>query len=151
MPEYIDYAEYYDYDTASMVDAPFYLDYARQCGSPILELACGTGRLLITLAEAGFDVYGIDSSENMLSVCRRKIDEKNLAPRVHPTLADMADFELERRDFALAFAAFRSFMHLYTHEDQRACLQRTFQHLRDGGYLIIDLPVKLGLGCVIDK
>lgn len=60
-------------------DVAFYLDYARQCGSPILELACGTGRILIPLAEAGFEMYGLDLSENMLTVCRRKVEEKGLA------------------------------------------------------------------------
>jgi SAM-dependent methyltransferase len=60
VPEYVDYAEYYDLDHNTQVDVAFYLDFARQCGSPILELACSTGRLVIPLAEAGFEVYGYE-------------------------------------------------------------------------------------------
>jgi len=70
--EYVDFAEYYDFDHAITLDVEFYLDFARQCGSPILELACGTGRLVVPLAEAGFEVYGIDLSENMLAVRHRR-------------------------------------------------------------------------------
>ena len=89
MPEYVDYAEYYDQDHATAIDIPFYLDHARECGSPILELACGTGRVLIPLAEAGFELYGVDASENMLAMCERKVRERVLCqdivstPRAH--------------------------------------------------------------------
>ena len=47
MNSYVDYAEYYDVDHVIQIDIEFYLEYAEQCGSPILELACGTGRVLI--------------------------------------------------------------------------------------------------------
>ena len=47
MAEYIDYAEYYDADTDYTLDIPFYLEYAQKAGSPALELACGTGRVLM--------------------------------------------------------------------------------------------------------
>ena len=63
MTHYVDFAEYYDFDHAITDDINFYLDFAGQCQSPILELACGTGRLLIPLAQAGFNIYGIDISD----------------------------------------------------------------------------------------
>ena len=65
MSEYVDYAEYYDFDHDTKFDLEFYLEYARQCGGPILELACGTGRLAIPIAEAGFEIFGLDLSANM--------------------------------------------------------------------------------------
>lgn len=139
MAEYVDYAEYYDFDHDTQVDVEFYLDFARQCGSPILELACGTGRLVIPLAEAGFEVYGVDLSENMLSVCRRKVGAKNLADRVHLTPANIASFDLRRQDFALVYIPVRSFMHLFTPQDQLSCLQRVYRHLRPGGCFIVDV------------
>ncbi len=77
MAEYVDFAEYYDFDHAITQDVGFYLDFAHRCRSPILELACGTGRLVIPLAEAGFEVYGVDVSENMLAICRRKVAENH--------------------------------------------------------------------------
>jgi len=78
MAEYVDFAEYYDFAHAITLDVGFYLDFAHQCQSPILELACGTSRLVIPLAEAGFEVYGVDLSENMLALCRRKVEEHRL-------------------------------------------------------------------------
>jgi SAM-dependent methyltransferase len=139
MSEYVDYAEYYDFDHDRAFDLEFYLDYARECGSPVLELACGTGRLLVSLAEAGFEMYGFDLTESMLAVCLRKVEERGLAGRVHLAGADMVSFDMPRRDFALAFVAFRSFMHLYTQADQMACLERVYQHLRPGGLFIVDV------------
>jgi ubiquinone/menaquinone biosynthesis C-methylase UbiE len=139
MAEYVDYAEYYDFDHDTTVDVSFYLDYAHQCGSPILELACGTGRLMIPLAEAGFEVYGVDFSENMLAICRQKVAERHLQDRVHLVQADMADFELPRQDFSLAYIPVRSFMHLFTQHHQLSCLSRVYDHLRPGGHLIVDV------------
>lgn len=139
MPEYVDYAEYYDYDHIFTEDIPFYLEYANETGGPILELACGTGRLLLPLAEMGYEVHGVDFSENMLEVARRRIAEHGLSHRVKLTRANMADFDLQEKSFALAFAAVRSFMHLYTQEDQLSCLDRVYRHLRPGGLFIVDV------------
>jgi SAM-dependent methyltransferase len=141
MPQYIDYAEYYDYDHAAgpFADVPFYLYYAQQCGSPLLELACGTGRVLIPLAQAGFALYGVDVSEKMLAVCRRKVEEHCVADRVHLMQANMASFDLPCKDFALVYIPVRAFMHLFTLADQLACLHRVYAHLRVGGLFIVDL------------
>jgi SAM-dependent methyltransferase len=136
---YVDYAEYYDVDHVTEIDIGFYLEYAGQCGSPILELACGTGRVLIPVAEAGFEIYGLDLSENMLDRCRRKVAERGLGERVHLLLADMAQYELPRADFGLAYVPVRSFMHLNTQAEQLACLERTCHHLRPGGLFIVDV------------
>ena len=139
MANYVDFAEYYDEDHAITFDVNFYLEYARQCQPPILELACGTGRLLIPLAEAGLEVYGFDLSENMLARCRQKVVQRHLENRVRLSLGDMASFELPRQDFGLAFAGLRSFMHLLTRRGQRSCLMRVYHHLRPGGTFIVDV------------
>ena len=139
MSTYVDYAEYYDVDHQGQIDVPFYREYAEGCGSPVLELACGTGRVLIPLAEAGFDMVGLDQSENMLARCRDKVAERGLEDRVQLFLADMAAYELPRRDFCLAYVPVRSFTHLYTQGTQLACLERTYAHLRPGGLFIVDV------------
>lgn len=137
MSQYVDFAEYYDYDHAVTVDLAFYLDFANQCQSPFLELACGTGRLTIPLAQAGFEVYGIDISANMLAICRRAAEQYRLETQIHLSQADMASFDLPRKDFGLALIALRSFMHLLTQADQRACLRQVYRHLRPQGYYIL--------------
>jgi SAM-dependent methyltransferase len=142
MSEYVDYAEYYDYDPNPKIDLDFYLEYAKLTSlsrGPILELACGTGRLAIPIAEAGFEIYGLDLSANMLALCRAKVESKNLTDSVHLSLANIAEFDLPRVDFTLAFIAVRSFMHLFTQQDQISCLRSVYKHLNPGGLFIIDI------------
>jgi ubiquinone/menaquinone biosynthesis C-methylase UbiE len=108
MPEYVDFAEFYDQDYNFTGDIGFYLEHAQNFGSPILELACGTGRVLPPLAEAGYKIYGVDISEYMLAICRRKVEEMGLQGRVRLVQADMARFKLDRQDFSLKIINFVS-------------------------------------------
>jgi len=140
LTKYVDYAEYYDCDVGNLnMDIPFFHEYAETMGDPILELACGTGRVLIPLAEAGFTIHGLDLSKNMLNIAEKKVKEKKLADKVTLTHADMADYDLPVKEFSMAFIAFRSFMHLFTQKEQLSCLECTFKHMKPGGLLIIDL------------
>lgn len=139
MTEYVDFAEYYDRDHAIAEDIPFYLELARRSDSPILDVACGTGRVLIPMARAGFEIHGIDISANMLNVCRTAVEQLGLESYVQLSEANMVDFSLPRRDFRLAFMALRSFMHLLTPEEQLACLRSIRRHLVQGGRFVISL------------
>ena len=142
MSEYVDYAEYYDFDPNPKIDLDFYLEYAKLTSlsrGPILELACGSGRLTIPIAEAGFEIYGLDLSANMLAICRTKVESKNLTDNVHLSLANITEFDLPRVDFTLAFIAVRSFMHLFTQQDQISCLRSVYRHLSAGRLFIIDI------------
>lgn len=139
MAGYFDLAEYYSHDHAFDFDLPLYEYYARQCGSPILELACGTGRLTVPLAQSGYQLYGLDSSRAMLAHCQAAVAQYDLHDLIQLHLADMTDFELPRHDFALIFCALRSFMHLLTTSEQKACLGGCHRHLRHGGLLLIDI------------
>src|SRR5262245_30609087 len=58
---------------ADLVDIPFYLDLAQRIGGPVLELGCGTGRVLLPIARAGVSIHGVDSSASMLEVLHRRI------------------------------------------------------------------------------
>jgi len=121
-------------------DIPFYLGYAQQKGSPVLEIACGTGRVLIPLAEAGYEVWGIDFSSKMLAKAQQKTSAlpENVGKKVHLVQADMRNFNLDIR-FPLALIPFRSFLLLLTVEDQIQTLENIRKHLKDDGILIIDL------------
>jgi SAM-dependent methyltransferase len=117
-------------------DVPFYVELAKEAaaaGQSVLELACGTGRISIPMAAAGVRVTGIDNSPAMLAVARGKSSGDN--PRW--VEADMTSFELDER-FGLALIPFRSFLHLLTVEDQKACLQRIHGHLLPGGRLALN-------------
>jgi ubiquinone/menaquinone biosynthesis C-methylase UbiE len=120
--------EVYDNQTmaeweASQNDLPFYLEEAKVAGGSVLELGCGTGRLLIPLLSSGLEVSGLDASAAMLEVARQKREHLSpeLASRLHLHQGDMSEFELGQQ-FALILIPFRSFQLLLTPEAQRRCL-----------------------------
>jgi SAM-dependent methyltransferase len=126
------------YDVFSFdADLPLYLDLAERQGTRVLEVACGSGRALVPLARAGFEVVGIDLSPHMLALARSKLDTTGFDARL--VEADMRTFQLERTDFDLAIVAVKSFAYLTEVADQLACLRSIHAHLRPGGLLAIDL------------
>jgi SAM-dependent methyltransferase len=135
-------AEFYDHVVAyqNRPDVPFYVEEARRSGGAVLELGCGTGRVLIPTARAGVEIVGLDASEAMLSVCRGRVDKEpeGVRSRVSLRTGDMRDFEIERQ-FALVTMPFRSFQHVLTTDDQRSCLTCIRRHLAEGGRLVFDV------------
>jgi SAM-dependent methyltransferase len=104
----------------------------------VLELACGTGRVLMPLAKAGIRMTGLDISPAMLARARAKLTAANLMNRVDLVEGDLRDFKLETR-FRLAFVALNSFMHITTAEDQVRALRCIREHLQPEGLLVLDL------------
>jgi SAM-dependent methyltransferase len=121
-------------------DVPFFVDAAIESDGPVLELGCGTGRVLIPTARAGVEVVGLDLSPHMLGVCRDRLGRESepVRSRAHLAMADMRHFALLRR-FALVTVPFRPFQHLITVQDQLACLTTVRDHLCEGGRVILDL------------
>lgn len=130
---------YYDLAYAKLRDpsgdAAFYLDLARQARGPVLELGCGSGRVLLPIAREGIACTGLDASEAMLEVLRRGNPPENL--RLVGGRMESLDLSPER--FALVFSAFRAFQHLETVESQLACLSRVRRHLLPGGAFAFDV------------
>jgi SAM-dependent methyltransferase len=122
-------------------DAAFWLAMASAAGGPILELGCGTGRVLLPLARAGHEIIGVDLAPHMLEHCRAKLrlEPSGVANRVQLVLGDMTSFDLGRR-FALLTIPFAGFQHLRTVDQQLACLERCLAHLLPRGRLVLDLP-----------
>src|ERR1044071_412931 len=91
-------------------DVGFFVDAARDAGSPVLEIGSGTGRVLIPTARAGIDIVGLDSSPSMLAVCRGRLAQEPAAVRARIALveADMRAFDLGRT-FTLVTIPFRPF------------------------------------------
>src|SRR6185503_10941179 len=90
-------------------DVEFYLAQARKMGGPVLDLACGTGRVAFPLAQAGFDVTGVDRAPAMLEVARTKLRASPLK-NLRFVRGNMARFSLGRR-FRLTIVAYRAFQH----------------------------------------
>lgn len=121
-------------------DVPFYVDATRAVSRPVLELGCGTGRVLIPVARAGASVVGLERSAAMLARCREKVDSEpaTVRGRIELREADMRSFDLER-EFGVITAPFRAFQHLVDVADQMACLERVHRHLSPGGRLVFDV------------
>lgn len=133
-------AHYYDADLRDYhEDLPFLREMARRTDGPLLELMCGTGRLLLPLAEAGFTITGVDSSPAMLAIARAHVEEAGLTDRVTLIEGDVRNVALPAATFAMAFIGVNSFMHLETVRDQLACLSNVRHALQRHGLLIIDL------------
>jgi SAM-dependent methyltransferase len=133
------YARFYDPDLGDLdTDIQMYEQFAARCDSPILELGCGTGRVLIPLARQGYRITGVDASAAMLERARGKVAEENLSERVTLVEQEMRKLELEER-FNLVFAALNSFAHLHTTEEQLETLARIQRHLNPGGLLVLDM------------
>lgn len=121
-------------------DIAFYAKLANDAGGRVLELACGTGRITLPLAERGLDVTGVDMSDGMLTIARRKAAASSAALRNRLTLVeqDMTRLDLPGR-FGFAFVPFRSFQHLLTIDLQRAALACIARHLEPDGRLALHL------------
>ncbi|MBP0446442.1 class I SAM-dependent methyltransferase [Roseomonas sp. SSH11] len=132
------------YDEAELYDAivqpgpceGFYREEAARWGGPILELACGTGRLTLPLAAHGHEVVGLDNSRPMLAAAARKAADQGLPASF--VLGDMREFDLGRR-FGLIVISCNSLAHLHEPEDLRACLASVRRHLEPGGALAFDV------------
>jgi SAM-dependent methyltransferase len=121
-------------------DVDFYVSLAREANGPVLELGCGTGRVLIPSALAGATITGLDHSDMMLAACEKKVAElpADVRARIVLKSGDMTDFLLGRR-YGLITIPFRAFSHLITVEQQLACLASVRRHLATGALLAFDL------------
>jgi len=140
MSAYDPFARYYDADFRDYHDdLPFLHEMARRSGGLILELMCGTGRVLLPLAESGFTITGVDLSPAMLEIARAQVMEAGLEQRVTLLEGDVRALPLPPDSFALAFVAVNSFMHLDEVRDQLATLANVRRALNRRGLLVIDL------------
>lgn len=138
MNTYDPFARYYDADFHGYSeDVPFFRELSRRAGGPILELMCGTGRLLLPLAEDGHPITGVDISPAMLAVARHHLDEAGLSASLIE--GDVRSVDLPSHAYTMAFIAVNSFMHLETVRDQLAALDTARRALARRGTLVIDL------------
>jgi SAM-dependent methyltransferase len=136
LPSIFDDGDLYD---LLLKDIPYGLDFyvglAKEAKGPVLDIACGTGRILLPCLQAGVDIEGLDLFEPMLKTLRAKGAALGLSPKLHQ--ADMSDFSLARK-FALVMIPFNAFIHNMTQETQLRCLNLCREHLLPGGRLVFD-------------
>lgn len=119
-------------------DVPFYRKWIARCPGPVLEVGCGTGRVMLPLMRDGVEIEGLDASAAMLAVCRGKAGALGLAPVLHQGM--MQDVDLGRR-FSTILVPFRSFTLVTGRGEARRALERFREHLMPGGQVILSFFV----------
>ena len=133
----LEYREYRD-------DLDFYVQLAEWTNpardEAVLELGCGTGRVAVALAEAGFNVTAVDVSLGMLEVCERNAERLGVRERITPVRLDMRElYGLPSERYAIALCALNTFSYLPTTTGQVRMLQGARTWLGSEGLLVLDL------------
>jgi SAM-dependent methyltransferase len=136
-------APFYDADYRAAgyhADIPLYVGLAVESGGPVLELGCGTGRVLLPTARAGVRIHGVDLSPDMLAELRNSLAAEPPAVQARVSLSegDIRFTEVGER-FGLITAPFRVAQALLERDDQRAWLRNVRRHLAPGGALVFDV------------
>ena len=139
---YDDSAEFYvsQFAAHKIDDIPLYLSLAGKAGSPVLDAACGNGRVAIQLARAGHTIFGFDSSNTMLKYCAKSLQDlhSDERERVHLVRSEMQNIPF-KSNFNLGIIAYNSFNHLLSENQQRACLDGMYSALKKDGLLAMEI------------
>ena len=129
-------AELYDAENTIVDELATLLPIAEQTGGPILDLACGTGRTTLPLAEAGFEVVGVDLSEPMLALAREKARDGGLNVAFHQQ--DCRYLDLPTTAARMVSMTGNAFQEFLTNEAQDDLLRSVGRHLTPGGVFVFD-------------
>jgi len=119
-------------DTSTWEDRFFYLDVVKKYGQPVLDVGCGTGRILLDFMGQGIDIDGIDNSPDMLALCKQKAEKLNLTPTVYQQ--EMDKLSLPRK-YQTILVPSSSFQLLLDAALPPIVMNRFYEHLLPGGTL----------------
>ena len=132
-------ARVYDPWSASVTeDVEFYVEEASSSGGPVVELACGTGRISIPIAKAGIRLIGVDASAGMLEIAQEYGQAEGVGPFLDLRLGDMRDPPVTER-VPLVLIPFRSLLHMTTEADRLRALSAARELLAEGGRIVFDV------------
>jgi SAM-dependent methyltransferase len=120
----------------SLADRPFHSEEAKRARGPVLELACGTGRLTIPIAQSGVGIVGLDQPASVLAYARTKAERAGVI--IDWIEADCRHREIGRK-FPLIFMAFNSMQHLHDDASLAGLFGNVKKHLAEGGRFIFDV------------
>jgi SAM-dependent methyltransferase len=125
-------------DTSTWPDLPFYRAAIVRSGQPVLDVGCGTGRLLLDFLSEGLAVDGVDNSPEMLALCREKAERRKLTPALFQQAMEL--LQLPRRYRTIIVPS--SSIQLVTDPSQAAeAMRRLFDHLEEGGTLVVPFMI----------
>jgi len=132
-------AKFYDTqpDPFSKKDIEFYVSQLPSSDCSVLEIGCGTGRVLLPLSEHCRFIHGIDVSDGMIDVCRQKLAGLQLNKKISIELCDARVFRAKQK-FELIIAPFRVFQSIENDEDIGAFFETVRQHLAENGRCILN-------------
>jgi SAM-dependent methyltransferase len=151
IPLYRDGRHYDALNSFLVADIPFYVEEAKRVrcldippyrkergkvGHRVLELACGTGRLTIPIAQSGVEIVGLDIAPSMLAHARAKAEAAGV--KIQFVEGDCRSFDLGQK-FALIFMAFNSMQHLHDYQSLAALFRNVRKHLAEDGRFIFDV------------
>ena len=128
-------AEFWDLfrgDTSTWEDRSFYLDVVKKYGQPVLDVGCGTGRILLDFMQQGIDIDGVDNSPDMLALLKQKAEKLNLNPTVFQQ--EMDKLSLPRK-YQTILVPSSSFQLLLDEKLPPIAMDRFYEHLLPGGVL----------------
>ena len=132
-------ADIYDPWSRSVTeDIEFYVEHAIASGGPVVELAVGTGRIAVPIAEAGVRVIGVDSSPGMLAVARETAATAGVDGRLDLRVGDLIDPPVAER-VALVVCPFRSLLHMPSEAEKLRALRAARRLLDPGGSFVFDV------------
>jgi SAM-dependent methyltransferase len=123
-------------DTSGWEDRSFYLEIIREKGQPVLDVGCGTGRLLLDFMSQGVDIEGVDNSPEMLTICREKADTMKLRPILYEN--NMVSMKLPRL-YQTIIVPSSSFQLVLEPAYAQKTILNLFNHLLPGGNLVMPL------------
>jgi SAM-dependent methyltransferase len=134
--------KYYDvaFGVSGEAEVEWYLNKARTFGGPVLDLACGTGRLALLLAQEGLEVTGVDQSAGMLNLFRKKLEARPLEVKSRMRVENqrMSSLNLGARFGTIICCD--AFFHNLTVQEEMDCLFRVGDHLGPNGRFVFNLP-----------
>src|SRR6185436_17912151 len=130
-------AEFWDLfrgDTSTWEDRFFYLDAVKKYGQPVLDVGCGTGRILLDFMGQGIDIDGVDNSPDMLGLCKEKAEKLNLKPTIYQQ--EMDKLELPRK-YQTILVPSSTFQLLLDPALPPKTMNRFYEQLLSGGVLVM--------------
>ena len=139
MTLYDQIAAFYDPWSRSVTeDVGFYVEQALASGGPVVELAVGTGRIAVPIAEAGILVIGVDSSPEMLAVARAAGESAGVSERIDLRIGDLREPPVPER-VPLVICPFRSLLHMETEDEKLRALRAARGLLEPDGRFVFDV------------
>ncbi len=123
-------------DTSHWADRFFYLEVIQKYGQPVLDVGCGTGRLLLDYLQQGIDIDGVDNSPEMLAICQRKSEDLKLKPGLYAQYLEQ--LELPRKYQTILIPS-SSLQLIIEPESVEQAMVRLRDHLLPGGILVASI------------